>query len=102
MLSLDQHTIDTVMATFKAEGLILVPEAVGKHASIFYDKREKLLKQKWVTAYEVAEFQLLNRKPTLKTVKNMIKDGRITKDENYINDKGVSMVLVAAIHRINN
>lgn len=101
MNSLDQHTINAVMATFKAEGLVLIPEEAGKFVTKFYEKRKTVLKQTWVTAYEVAEYQLLNKKPSLKTVKNMIEDGRITADETYKN-KGVHMVLVSALHRINN
>ncbi len=94
--------MDAVMQTLKANNLVVVPEKVAKYSEKFYKKRTNLLKRKWVSACAIADYDLLNTKPSRQTVRNMITDNRIFKTETYKNEKGVQMVLVDAIHRLNN
>lgn len=100
-LNLDQNTMDAVMATLKANDLILVHKSTAQVSARFYKKRQALLRKTAVSACAVADYNLLDSQPTRRTVKNMIKDGRIMPHEAYM-DNGVQMVLVSAIKRINN
>lgn len=81
-------------------GLVIMPYSVGMYASNFYKEQQKLLRQKSVTAYQIAKWQLLPGVKSIKTVKNMVKDGRIAAGESYVNTHGVQCILTTAIKRL--
>jgi len=73
--NLDQDTMDAVLATFKANDLVVVSSKdVSKK---FIQKRRNLMKQKWVSACAISDYNLLDSKPSRNTVKNMIENGTI-------------------------
>lgn len=84
----------------KAEGLILVPERVAEHGLSYYEKRRKLLAKKTVSPHEIVKYELLGA-TTVRTIKNMIKDGRIHATECYQETTGRWRIMTSAINRIN-
>ena len=89
------------ITAIKDEGLVLVPKHIGEHALTFYKKQQDLLKKKAVTPYQIANYNLLPGVTNLKTIKNMIADGRITTDESFKQDNKV-FVLTEALKRLRN
>ena len=87
--------------TLKAEGLVLVPEAAGKYAYDFFEKKRQMLTRVMVTPYEVVKWDLLNGVKSIKTVKNMVSDYRFSKNEVAYRDDKLH-ILTSAIKRINN
>lgn len=62
-------------------GLVLTEKHIAEYGLDFYTQQKRLLAEKYVSAYAVAKWKLLPGHPTLLTIKNMIKDGRISKNE---------------------
>ncbi|MGE5944091.1 MAG: hypothetical protein ACM31G_07110 [Flavobacteriales bacterium] len=103
-IKLDNDTFNAFADILKQRGLIVVPQNEFENKA-WYNKRSNLLRKKWLTPYEIAKFELLDTKPTLKTIKNMITEGRILKHETYIDESGkIPKVMVSrqAIERLNN
>ncbi|WP_323028431.1 hypothetical protein [Gelidibacter japonicus] len=104
-VSLSPITIAEISTTFinqlKEEGLVLMPEKFSPAVALVYAKRKKLLAQKTVTPYQIEKYGLLNDPVTADTIKNMIKDGRITDREAFIDAKGHHQVMTTAIKRLN-
>lgn len=91
----------TFIAQLKKEGLVLLPEKYSPAVAQVFEKRNKLMKQRTVTPYQIAKFGLLNKPATINSIKNMINDGRIGAKETYVDANGKHHVLVAAIKRLN-
>lgn len=105
-INLSPITIAEISTTFinelKREGLVLLPEKYSAAVLQVFEKRNRLMKQRTVTPYQIAKYGLLNKKVSISTVKNMIKDGRISAKEARTDAKGNHFVLTAAINRLNN
>lgn len=89
------------ISALQAEGLVLVPDFVGNHVKDFYEKRQQLLRKKYVTPYQIAKYGLLPGVKSIKTVKAMLTDGRIAATEWFLDKQGKKQVLTMAIKRIN-
>lgn len=105
-ISLDATTRAAIKREFidaiKAEGLVLVPEAVAGLAVDVFVKQKKLLSRKTLTPYTIAKFQLVPGVKSLKTIKHMALDGRISKNEFFIDASGKMQILTMAIKRLRN
>lgn len=93
---------ETLKNFLKAEGLILVSEDIAKLGADIYLDQKRILKQKTITPYLIAKFRLLPGVKTLKTIKNMVEDGRISKNEYYIDNSGKMHILTMAVKRLRN
>lgn len=82
-------------------GLILVPEKVAVFSLEFYNAKKKVLRNKYVTPSQIAKYGLLNKVKTIRTVKHMVADGRITPNEWFRDAKGHMQILTVAIRRLN-
>lgn len=91
----------TFIASLKEQGLVLLPERFTPAVALVFAKRKKLLTQKTVTPYQIEKYALLNDPVTADTIKNMIKDGRITNKEAFVDAKGHHQVMTSAIKRLN-
>jgi len=90
-----------LVAELKNEGLILVHKS-----SVFADvnklrEREAIMRLKTVTPNMIIKHQLLNNVKSVRTIKNMVKDGRIKANEWLKDSNGTMQVLTAAINRLN-
>ena len=103
-MELDQKVIDRLKSEFisaiKDEGLVLVPEQVGKFATKFSLKQKALLKQKSVTPYQIANYDLISGVTSLKTIKIWIREGKIKADEWYKTGEKY-FVITEALKRLN-
>lgn len=86
----------------KAANLVILPEDAAAFAHDFYKEQKKLLAQKALTPYQIAKYKLLPGVKTLKTVKDMINDGRITGSEYYNDTNGKLKISCVAIKRLRN
>lgn len=86
----------------RERGLVIVHKSVAQYGFFFMQRREQLLKQKAVTPSLIVKYQLLNQVQSIGTIKNMVKDGRITKNEWFKDNKNVLHITTAAINRLNN
>jgi len=82
-------------------GLVIVHKSVAQYGFFFMQRREKLLKQKAVTPSLIVKYQLINQEQSVGTIKNMVKDGRITTNEWFKDNKNVMHITTAAIQRLN-
>jgi len=79
-IQLHKETIDAVIESFLQRGLVIIPKDIAELASAKYlAKRKKLMHHtvKWVSAYDVAAFNLINSNPELNTIKNWVKNNTI-------------------------
>jgi hypothetical protein len=91
-----------LVAELKSEGLILVHKS-----SVFTDvnklrEREAIMRLKTVTPSMIIKHQLLINVKSVRTIKNMVKDGRIKANEWLKDSNGTLQILTAAIKRLNN
>jgi hypothetical protein len=93
--------VSNLMDSFKKEGLVLVPENAAVFALQYAAERKKAFKKTAVTPHTIVKYKMLNTNPTVRTIKNMVKDGRIGVEEHYRDSKDHLYVLVSAIKRIN-
>lgn len=102
---LAQESVDKIvsglMETIQKKGLVLVPENAAEFALQFAAERKKAFKKTAVTPQTIVKYKMLNSKPTVRTIKNMVKDGRIGVEEHYRNDKDHLYILVSTIKRLN-
>jgi hypothetical protein len=91
-----------MIGTLKGAGLLLVPEEAGPFALRFYKEQQQLLKLKHSTPYLIAKYKLLPKHPDLRTIKNMVKDGRIRPGEVFENTKGMLQIMMSAVKRLRN
>jgi hypothetical protein len=93
------------MASFKAEGLVLMPEVAKEHTLKWLKKRKALLKTKWVSPYEIKEYNLLSGIKSQNTIKNWCTDPKRTElveDRDwYRDDNGHIKILHATIKQLN-
>jgi len=103
-ITLDPHTREAIRREYiqaiKDQGLILVPDHVGLKALEIMKEQEQLLKHKHLTPYQIAKHGLIPGITTLKTIKNMIADGRIGTNEWYLDAGGKYHILTQAIKRL--
>lgn len=75
---LDPHTREAISREFiqaiDDHGLLLVPNHIGMATLKLIKEQDQLLKQKYLTPYQIAKHELIPGKTTLKTIKNMIQD----------------------------
>lgn len=64
--------------------------------------KARMMRRNRLTPYEISKFELINGVKSIKTVKNMVVDGRIRPDENYKDSSGKLYITRAAIERLNN
>lgn len=89
------------VSTLIDQGLVLMPEKFTAAVLLVFEKRKMLLAKKTVTPYQIAKYNLLDFPVTSDTVRNMIKDGRITAKEVYKDAKGHNQILTSALKRLN-
>jgi len=84
-VSIDPYTREAIQREYiealREAGLVVLPNSLAAEALLLIKDRETLLKQKHLTQYQIAKAHLIPGKTTAQTIKNMISDGRITKDE---------------------
>lgn len=106
MPQLDPYTLSTAKAEFiqaiKDENLVLIPAEYGPHVAELITQQNQLLKQKAISAYKVAKYRLIPKATTVRTVKNMVADGRISKMHAYKDDKDKLYIMSAAIRLLRN
>lgn len=95
--------IQDFMKHLAQNGLVIVPKTLVEqnldHAKL-KAAQNKELKKKWTTPYYIAKYQLIDGVTSIKTIKAMIKDGRIGANEHYTDEKGKCKILVTAIKRL--
>ena len=93
---LDIGTLEAVGEYLKANNLIVVPKDAYKQQQ----EANSLLKQKSLTPYMIIKHGLLPGVSNLKTIKNMVLDGRIGVNENYKDENGKWFIMTSAIKRL--
>lgn len=83
------------------QGMVIVHKSVAHYGFGFMQRRAELLKQKAVTPSMIVKYQLLNKVLSISTIKNMVKDGRITANESFKDANDVLHITTAAINRLN-
>ncbi len=62
-------------------GLVLIPENVAVFSFQFYNAKKEVMSNKYVTPNTIKKYGLVVGVKTRRTIKNMVGDGRITKEE---------------------
>ncbi|MFV9549631.1 hypothetical protein [Algibacter sp. PT7-4] len=110
-LNLDQNTIDVVMASFKAAGMVLVPDYAAAETLDWQKKRQALMRKKWVTPQQIEKYRLLQPKKTAATIKNWCLNPNNTslvesidwyRDNEARNGQGKILILHESIKALNN
>lgn len=101
-LILSKDSISAIINSLKKEGLYVVSETVAKFGVDISKKRQKLMKKVSVSAYECAKYELIDNVKSADTIKNMIKDHRLGKNEFFKNENDVLHITTMAIKRLNN
>lgn len=103
---IDPEIVTVVQQEFiqalKKAGLVLMPAELTETVYLDAHKQKKLLKQPYITPYQIAKNKLLPGVKTLKTVKDMIADNRIDKDEFFKDPEGKLQIYTRAIKRLRN
>ena len=92
--------IEKLVDALAARGLVVGPASIMDDAMRLQKAKTRLMRRNKLTPYEVAKFKLLPNQPTLKTVKNMIDDGRIRRDEVFTDKSGKRYITKACIERL--
>lgn len=90
------------ITALKDAGLVLLPKAAAEYGTDFLVKQKIALSKTAITPYKIAKLKLIPGVKTLKTVKDMINDGRIGVNEFYTDSSGKTYVLTAAVKRLRN
>src|SRR5690606_40059374 len=85
----------TVVKQLKESNLVLLPEATARFSHQFYREREKQLAKRAVTALTTVKYELLTGIKTVRTIKYMVKDGRIPTRYHYKDQRGTLHILTA-------
>ena len=100
----DPYTLTAAKREFiqaiKDENLILIPAEYGEVVFDVVKKQQSLLKHKAVSAYMVAKYKLIPNVNTLRTIKNMVADGRISASECYHDASGKLHIITNYIKRV--
>lgn len=99
-VKLHPESITALVAEMKQQNLVLVHSSVAYYGFEFMREREAMLKLKAVTPNMIIKYKLLTNVKSVRTIKNMVADGRIGKNEWFKDSKGVMQILTAAIKRI--
>lgn len=100
-VEISNKSIQAIIEGLKKEGLVLVNKSVAEFGLAFQSKRDRLMQAKSVSVYKVAKYQLIEGVTSPDTIKNMIKDGRLGKNESYKDEKGRLFIITMAIKRLN-
>lgn len=104
MPEFDPHTVTALRREFiqaiRDEKLILIPAEYGDLVFNTVKKQQDLLSQKAITAFKVARYNLIPNCTTIRTLKNMVVDGRISKHERYYDTSGKLYIMTNAIKRL--
>lgn len=96
---------ESLLEALKEEGMVLMPAHMAHSVMILEEKRQALMKQKYVTIMQIINNKLLIHTPTKQTIVNMIQDGRIHHTEvikkEEKNKYGRYLISTDAIRRIN-
>ena len=90
-----------LISQLRDAGLVLVPNHFAKYAYDYEQKRKQLMKKRAVTLVMAEKYKLVDKATARRTLKTMIKDGRLTQNENFKDAKGVSYITTAGIRRLN-
>jgi len=99
---MSEDVIQQIVDGLADKGLAVVPANLVEPAMTLQKARERILKRSKITPYEIEKFKLLPGAPTQNTVKNMVKDGRITDNEWFRDRTGKIYITRACINRLNN
>ncbi len=106
MTELDTYTLTAAKREFiqaiKDENLVLIPAEYGPHVMELINTQTRLLKNKSVSAYKVAKYRLIPNVTTVRTVKNMVADGRISPMHAYTDADGKLQIMTSAIKLLRN
>ena len=95
-----QQLKKVLLQGFEEAGLVLLPRDAAKFSLKYYETRNKLLQQEWVTAHKAAKYALVPTIKSVDTYKNYIKNGKISSNDQYQDDKGTYYVSTRAIKRL--
>lgn len=101
MSEAQKQMVDELVAGLAAKGLAVVPASLVEPAMQLQKAKAKLMKRAKVTPYECAKFQLIDGVTSIKTVKTMVKDGRITANESFTDRSGKLYITTSCINRLN-
>jgi hypothetical protein len=102
MTKIEQTAIvNSIVDGLAAKGLAVVPANLVEPAMALQKAKDLLMKRGKVTPYEIAKFELLDGVKALKTIKNMVADGRIKKHEHFIDRSGKLYITTECINRLN-
>lgn len=101
MAELDTYTLTAAKREFiqaiKDENLMLIPAEYGAHVMELVAVQNRLLKHKSISAYKVAKYRLIPNVTTVRTVKNMVADGRISAMHAFKDASGKLQIMTSAI-----
>ena len=69
-----QQLKKVLLQGFEEAGLVLLPRDAAKFSLKYYETRNKLLQQEWVTAHKAAKYALVPTIKSVDTYKNYIKN----------------------------
>lgn len=94
-----KQLVNEVIEALEEKGFVVV---LASELNEFARKKleARLLSQKSLTPYQIANFELIPNVKSLDTVKNMCKDGRIGPYEHYKDANGKWQVLSTAVKRL--
>lgn len=88
------------MQMLDEKGLVIVGKNVANFSYKFYEERKKVLRKKWVTPHEIAKYDLMVNVGSYQTVKNMVADGRIGKNDHLYEKRKNTNVLKISVRFI--
>lgn len=97
----EDRIVDKLISKLASKGLVVVTAALADDALRIRKAKDRLMRRSKLTPYEVSKFKLLPGAPSLTTVKNMIADGRILKDEVFTDKNNKQYVTRECINRLN-
>lgn len=95
----EQRIAQGVVELLAKKGLVVVTAEMADAALQHKKAVDRLMRRNSVTAYEASKFKLIG-KTSLKTIKNMCADGRITEHEHYLDAAGTLRITTKAIKRL--
>lgn len=98
---MSETEINKLIDAFESRGLMIGPASLMSEALQLQKAKDRIMRRDKMTPYEVAKFKLLPGAPSLETIKNMIKDGRIRKDEAFKDRSNKQYITRACVNRLN-
>lgn len=97
----EKNIINSLVEGLAAKGLAVVPANLVEPAMVLQKARARIMKRSKVTPYEIQKFGLVDGVKNQKTIKNMVKDGRIKQHEHFIDKSNKMYITTECINRLN-